>query len=103
MLEYDNQQIRIVPGSGRQEEGRESVNMEIKDSKGTIYPLSYTMVMLDGQWRIRNVIINGINIGKLFRDQFSEAMRNNRNNLNVVIDSWADTVAKAKETQQAGS
>ena len=103
LLEYDNQQIRIVPGSGRQEEGRESVNMEIKDSKGTIYPLSYTMVMLDGQWRIRNVIINGINIGKLFRDQFSEAMRNNRNNLNVVIDSWADTVAKAKETQQAGS
>ncbi len=103
LLEYNNQDIRIVPGSGRQQEGRETVNMEIKDAKGTIYPLSYTMVMLDGAWRIRNVIVNGINIGKLFRDQFSDAMRKNGNNLDKVIDTWADTVAKTKATQEAGS
>ena len=52
---------------------RASVGMEVRDSKGTVYPVSYTMVQLDGQWKLRNVIINGINVGKLFRDQFAVA------------------------------
>lgn len=98
LLEYDNQEIIIVPGTGRQEPGRESVNMEVKDSKGTVYPLSYTMVDLDGSWRMRNVIINGINIGKLFRDQFAQSMREHGNDLNQVIDTWAETVSKAKQS-----
>ncbi|WP_090198605.1 MlaC/ttg2D family ABC transporter substrate-binding protein [Pseudomonas pohangensis] len=98
LLEYDNQEIIIVPGTGRQEPGRESVNMEVKDSKGTVYPLSYTMVDLDGNWRMRNVIINGINIGKLFRDQFAQSMREHGNDLNQVIDTWAETVSKAKQS-----
>jgi len=98
LLEYDNQEIIIVPATGRQEPGRESVNMEVKDSKGTVYPLSYTMVDLDGSWRMRNVIINGINIGKLFRDQFAQSMREHGNNLNQVIDTWAETVSKAKQS-----
>lgn len=97
LLEYDNQEIRVLPVGGKQPPGREAVNMEVKDSKGTIYPLSYTMVDLDGNWRMRNVIINGINIGKLFRDQFAESMRINGNDLNKVIDTWAETVSKAKQ------
>lgn len=100
LLEYDNQEILVVPASGKQEPGRESVNMEVKDSKGTVYPLSYTMVDLDGTWRMRNVIINGINIGKLFRDQFSQSMREHGNDLNAVIDNWAQTVSKAKQASK---
>ena len=46
---------------------------------------------------MRNVIINGINIGKLFRDQFADAMQRNGNNLDATIDGWAGEVAKAKE------
>jgi phospholipid transport system substrate-binding protein len=46
---------------------------------------------------MRNLIINGINVGKLFRDQFAQSMQNNRNDLDKVIDSWADTVAKARQ------
>ena len=97
LLEYDNQEIRVLPLGGKQEPGRESVNMEVKDSKGTVYPLTYTMVDIDGTWRMRNVIINGINIGKLFRDQFSQSMRDNGNDLDKVIDTWAETVSKAKQ------
>ena len=100
LLEYDNQEIRILPGSGKQEPGREAVNMEVKDSKGTVYPLSYTMVEMDGSWRMRNVIINGINVGKLFRDQFAQSMKDNRNDLDKVIDSWAETVSKAKQASK---
>ena len=55
--------------------------MEIRDSKGTVYPVSYTMTNLAGGWKVRNVIISSINIGKLFRDQFADTMQKNRNDL----------------------
>lgn len=100
LLEYDNQEIRVLPARMEDPE-RASVGMEVKDSKGTIYPVSYTMVSLNGQWMLRNVIINGINIGKLFRDQFADAMQRNGNNLDKTIDGWADVVAKAKQSDAA--
>ncbi|MDX1297303.1 MAG: ABC transporter substrate-binding protein [Pseudomonas sp.] len=101
LLEYNNQDIRVLPVSGQQDPRRTSVNMEIKDGNGTVYPLSYTMVSQDGTWKMRNVIINGINVGKLFRDQFSQAMQDNRNDLDKVIDNWTETVAKARQGADA--
>jgi phospholipid transport system substrate-binding protein len=47
------------------------------------------------------VIINGINIGKLFRDQFADTMQKNGNDLDKTINGWADVVAKAKDTEEA--
>ena len=101
LLEYNNQDIRVLPVSGQQDPERTSVNMEIKDGKGVVYPLSYTMVSLDGTWKMRNVVINGINVGKLFRDQFAQAMQDNRNDLDKVIDNWTETVAKARQGANA--
>ncbi|HWV10431.1 MAG TPA: ABC transporter substrate-binding protein [Pseudomonas sp.] len=99
LLEYNNQDIRVLPVSGKPNPERTAVNMEIKDGNGTVYPLSYTMVAQDGSWKMRNVVINGINVGKLFRDQFAQSMQNNGNDLDKVIDTWADTVAKARQAR----
>lgn len=98
LLEYNNQDIRVLPSSGKQNPQRASVHMEIKDGNGTLYPLSYTMVKQDDGWKMRNLIINGINVGKLFRDQFAQSMQNHGNDLDKVIDSWANTVAKARQS-----
>jgi len=95
LLEYDNQGIRVLPAKAEGAD-RASVGMEVSDSKGTVYPVSYTMVQINGQWMLRNVIINGINVGKLFRDQFADSMQKNGNDLDKTIDGWADVVAKAK-------
>lgn len=103
LLEYDNQGIRVLPA--KNEEGdRATVGMEVKDNKGAVYPVSYTMVQKEGEWMLRNVIINGINIGKLFRDQFADSMQRNGNDLDKTIDGWAGEVAKAKqETDKAAA
>ena len=101
LLEYNNQDIRVLPATGQQDPLRASVNMEIRDGNGAVYPLSYTMVSQDGTWKMRNVVINGINIGKLFRDQFAQAMQENQNDLDKVINNWTDTVAKARQGSSA--
>ncbi|GAB7533531.1 ABC transporter substrate-binding protein [Pseudomonas sp. 3A(2025)] len=96
LLEYNNQGITVAPA--KDESGdRTSVDMQVKGTNGANYPVSYTLEKVAGQWKVRNVIINGINIGKLFRDQFADAMQRNGNNLDKTIDGWAGEVAKAKE------
>lgn len=97
LLEYNNQGITVAPA--KDESGdRTSVDMSVKGNGGAIYPVSYTLEKVGGEWKVRNVIVNGINIGKLFRDQFADAMRQNGNNLDSTINGWAGEVAKAKST-----
>ncbi|UVK89308.1 ABC transporter substrate-binding protein [Pseudomonas sp. B21-051] len=96
LLEYNNQGITVDPA--KDESGdRTSVGMTVKGNNGAIYPVQYTLEKINGEWKLRNVIINGINIGKLFRDQFADAMQRNGNDLDKTINGWAGEVAKAKE------
>lgn len=97
LLEYNNQGITVDPA--RSEDGdRASVGMKVSGNNGAVFPVQYTLVKLGGEWKVRNVIVNGINIGKLFRDQFADAMQRNGNDLDKTIDGWAGEVAKAKKT-----
>lgn len=99
LLEYNNQGINVSPA--KDESGtRTSVDMQVKGSNGAIYPVSYTLEKINDEWKVRNVIINGINIGKLFRDQFADAMQRNGNDLDKTINGWAGEVAKAKEVAE---
>ena len=96
LLEYNNQGIIVDPA--KDETGdRAEVGMKVSGSNGAVYPVSYTLTKINGEWKLRNVIINGINIGKLFRDQFADAMQRNGNDLDKTINGWAGEVAKAKE------
>ncbi|WP_426809551.1 phospholipid-binding protein MlaC [Pseudomonas sp. WOUb67] len=97
LLEYNNQGIIVDPAKA--DDGkRATVGMKVTGNNGAVYPVQYTLENIAGEWKVRNVIVNGINIGKLFRDQFADAMQRNGNNLDKTIDGWAGEVAKAKQT-----
>ncbi|KJK07608.1 MULTISPECIES: phospholipid-binding protein MlaC [Pseudomonas] len=102
LLEYNNQGI-TVGAEKKDGPDRASVDMTVKGNSGAVYPVQYTLTNLNGEWKVRNVIVNGINIGKLFRDQFADAMNRNGNNLDMTINNWAGEVAKAKETAEQES
>ena len=97
LLEFKNEGITVGDAKQQSNGDNVSVPMTVKGANGAVYPVSYTLTNVKGEWKVRNVIINGINIGKLFRDQFADAMQRNGNNLDKTIDGWAGEVAKAKE------
>jgi len=99
LLEYNNQGITVDPAKDESGE-RTSVGMKVTGNNGAVYPVSYTLEKIGGEWKVRNVIVNGINIGKLFRDQFADAMARNGNDLDKTIDGWAGEVAKAKQAAE---
>lgn len=53
-----------------------------------------------GKWLLRNVIIETVNVGQLYRNQFVAAMKKHENNFQVVIASWLDESRKASEALQ---
>src|SRR5690606_24756928 len=99
LLEFDGGSITVLPPArgAQQTEERASVNVEVRSNSGNAYPVTYTMANTDGQWKVRNVIGEGINSGGLFPDQFAHAMQTHRNNLQAVIDNWGSVVAESRE------
>ncbi len=89
LVEFDNQEI-IVKGSKEnpKKPGKARVSLEVHGKNGTVYPVEYSLVNLDGQWKLRNVVIDGINIGLQFRSQFASYMARYNNSIDEVIEHW---------------
>lgn len=93
LLEFNNEKIEVMLEERQPSKPtRRNVRMEVTSNAGQVYPVIYSMHYSDGQgWRIRNIIVNGINIGLTYRNQFGSAMSNS--DLETVINDWAETVA----------
>jgi phospholipid transport system substrate-binding protein len=66
-----------------------TVKQEIR-STDTVYPLEYSMARKKtGQWMVVNVVINGINLGKTFRNQFVQSAQRAGGDIDQVINGWS--------------
>jgi phospholipid transport system substrate-binding protein len=69
------------------------VDVNVTGDSGTVYPVTFQMKKnAQGQWMAENLIVNGINLGLTFRNQFGSAVNDNNNNLDKAIAGWAPTV-----------
>ena len=62
--------------------------MVVHSKNGTLYPVDYTTALTDGQWKLINVKVNGINLGLQFRDKFRQDMAAQKGDIDKVIDGW---------------
>lgn len=67
---------------------RARVRMDAVDRRGNSYDINYTMVNSDGQWQMQNMIVDGVNVGLTYRNQFDSAMSTNGGDVEQVIQSW---------------
>lgn len=90
LVEFDNETITILPpGKAKRKRVNETiVKMVVHSKNGTLYPVDYTTALTDGQWKLINVKINGINLGLQFRDKFRQDMEAKKGDVDSVINSW---------------
>jgi phospholipid transport system substrate-binding protein len=97
LLSFTNEKISVLPADRPQTQpDKDSVKTEIVSKEGKVYPVIYSMRLgNDGVWRVYNIIINGINIGLTYRNQFASSMKapENKGNLDAVIAAWGETIA----------
>lgn len=96
---YDNNKIEILPPRPGEAVDPEStpVRMKLYLKDKDFVDVIYTMFQTpDGDWKLKNVIINGINLGLTFRNQFAESMQTNHNDIDKVIAGWTSEVKTDK-------
>ncbi|WP_416208258.1 MlaC/ttg2D family ABC transporter substrate-binding protein [Halomonas sp.] len=102
LVTFDYREIRVLDNQqASRYEDQASVAMEVVANDGSVYPVSYSLRLDDGQWRVVNVIVNGINLGLTFRNQFDQAMRDHNRDYDAVIDGWAPELA-VEELEEGG-
>jgi len=85
---YADSEIKTLPVNLAADAKRVSVDQEVND-KGTTHKLSYTMRQgANGEWKLINVVLNGVNLGDSFTSQFDQAMIKNGNDIDKVIATW---------------
>ncbi|SDL59413.1 phospholipid transport system substrate-binding protein [Modicisalibacter muralis] len=102
LVSFDYRELRVLGGNAGRYEDQASVDMEVVASDGQVYPVSYTLRQDEGQWKVVNVIVNGINLGLTFRNQFDQAMRDHNRDYDAVIANWSPKVG-SEELQQGGN
>ncbi|MFU8815558.1 MAG: MlaC/ttg2D family ABC transporter substrate-binding protein [Pseudomonadales bacterium] len=106
LMEFDNGKVVVVPPDRPpRDPARRTVRMEVHTAAGDVYPVLYSVTQDDdGEWQVRNLIVNGVNMGLTYRNQFNSAMNNprHRGDIDSVIDAWADLLEAAAPDFEAG-
>ncbi len=99
LLEFNGGDITVHAPRERDQQSpdRTAVHMDIRTPDGQTYRATYTMVKIDDEWKVRNVIVEGFNVGLLFRDLFAQAMQQHRNDLDAVIADWGSVIKASRD------
>lgn len=78
--------------------GRASVRLLATDADSKTYEVRYTMrTNSNGEWKVRNFLIEGVNVGLTFLNQFDGAMTAHDNDIDEVIANWSAEIDRNKE------
>ena len=94
LMSFNNEKIVLINRQPLKEAQRKIVVKQEIHGADKVYPLSYTIRRKKtGRWMITNVVINGINLGKTLRNQFTQSAKKNAGDIDVVIANWSSASA----------
>ena len=95
LTSYDRQKVEFKPYKPGTDPKRAQVDVNVYGNDGQIYPVSFQLQQDNtGNWMVQNLILNGINLGLTFRNQFAAAVESNRGSIDKAIAGWTpDTSA----------
>lgn len=97
LTSYENQKIEFRPWKPGSDPKKAQVDVNVYGNDGQVYPVAFQMQMNKaGEWKVQNLILNGINLGLTFRNQFSAAVDSNRGNIDKAIAGWSPDASNDK-------
>lgn len=71
-----------------------SVIQKVTDSGNQQYAIQYSLKKISNQWKIQNLIVEGINMGQSYRAQFSAALDVYKGNVGDVVEHWPEIMSQ---------
>jgi phospholipid transport system substrate-binding protein len=84
--------LALTSEQHQQVEDKKSVDIVqlIHNDTATPYRVQYKMrPTKKGDWKLRNVVIESINLGNVYQQQFASAVRTYNGDIDAVIDNWS--------------
>ena len=95
LAQWGDQSINTIPG---EDDWSGLKSMEVKqmlDTGSTKYPISYKLRRSNNQWMIVNIIVNGVNLGLTFRNQFQALANNHNGDIEMILKNWISDAGDA--------
>ncbi|WP_246139605.1 MlaC/ttg2D family ABC transporter substrate-binding protein [Parahaliea aestuarii] len=91
LLAFGGSRIEVTQPSNPDPEARRvTVQQLIHKDGAQPYVVLYQMGRdKDGSWKLRNMIIENVNLGEIYRSQFQSSARSYDGDLDKVIDNWS--------------
>lgn len=99
LLAFGGSRIELEPpAEGDNHTSRLSLRQLIFADRRQPYVVLYQMAKeKSGAWKLNNVIIESVNLGEVYRDQFLASAREKAGNLDAVIANWTTVVVEVEK------
>lgn len=90
LLGFNGNRIEVLPlASDVDLSGSVGVRQDIYGDRTKPYQVIYTLRQgSGGDWKLRNVIIEGLNLGRIYQNQFNAAVQQYDGDIDQVINNW---------------
>jgi phospholipid transport system substrate-binding protein len=99
LAQWENQTITTIFPKNMEIQTNNLKNIEVQQTLNTgssKYPISYKLRKnKDNSWSIVNIIVNGVNLGLTFRNQFQALAIKNNGNIESTLDGWVSDAGDA--------
>ena len=75
---------------------KQIVSMNVIAADGSKFTLVYYMKKAQGEWRLVNALLDGINLRLTFKNQFADMVQRNKGKVSGAIANWKDQVDPGK-------
>lgn len=95
LMTFSGQTIALVPVTDEQKAkiaAGDSLELlqVIESSDSDPHELRYSFARSrDGEWLVRNLLVDGINLGKVYQSQFTQAVKDSGGDVDKAIKNWA--------------
>lgn len=87
LAQWQDQKIITVFPENYKYEKQVNVKQNLYTSS-SVYPIKYTLRRDGDEWKIINIVVNGVNLGLTFRNQFRALADSNNGDMDLTIASW---------------
>ena len=90
LVSYQGEELIFLPQEEKESNPRDDVVVSMELTGGSMeLQLQYQMFINDSDdWKLKNLSLAGINLGRQYFAQFSALMTEHGNNINSVLDNW---------------
>lgn len=105
LLAFNGNRIEVLPTTGEHAPGDSiTVVQHIYGDAEKPYVVHYKLRQnRAGEWKLRNVTIEAINLGKVYQSQFASAARLYDGDIDKVIDNWSVDPTASEESGEAAA